>query len=285
MKAHEFLTKFSSHLKRDQALLETMENVARPSVSCQECSEATAAVLKKLGQPVMTNLYYNTVKMLLERISSVMIDHEAIKLLVGYVEDCLKGGNTIDEVGLHPATAGDRGLKLLVMLSVVFPCHFQYADVLEQLMELLKLEDENVAPLVLSVFTFLGKYRCLCEFWSSVFVRDSDGVVADEQFPELMDTLAPICKNLAQTGTPKQAKGAIHCIYKNMPVLHEHLFPDILSSVKDNLCPESPHYRTAIVTLGHIAFNVPERYKVQIKNIVSRKVSWVWECLVCGTHR
>jgi sister-chromatid-cohesion protein PDS5 len=255
VKAHEFLTKFSSHLKRDQALLETMENVARPSVSCQECSEATAAVLKKLGQPVMTNLYYNTVKMLLERISSVMIDHEAIKLLVGYVEDCLKGGNTIDEVGLHPATAGDRGLKLLVMLSVVFPCHFQYADVLEQLMELLKLEDENVAPLVLSVFTFLGKYRCLYE-----------------QFPELMDTLAPICKNLAQTGTPKQAKGAIHCIYKNMPVLHEHLFPDILSSVKDNLCPESPHYRTAIVTLGHIAFNVPERYKVQIKNIVSRKI-------------
>jgi sister-chromatid-cohesion protein PDS5 len=49
VKAHEFLTKFSSHLKRDQALLETMENVARPSVSCQECSEATAAVLKKIG--------------------------------------------------------------------------------------------------------------------------------------------------------------------------------------------------------------------------------------------
>ncbi|XP_063905730.1 sister chromatid cohesion protein PDS5 homolog B isoform X1 [Zophobas morio] len=255
VKAHEFLTKFSSHLKRDQALLETMETVARPSVSCQECSEATAAVLKKLGQPVMTNLYYNTVKMLLERISSVMIDHEAIKLLVGYVEDCLKGGNTIDEVGLHPATAGDRGLKLLVMLSVVFPCHFHHTDVLEQLMELLKLEDENVAPLVLSVFTFLGKYRCLYE-----------------QFPDLMDNLAPICKNLAQTGTPKQAKGAIHCIYKNMPALHEHLFPDILNSVKENLCPESPHYRTAIVTLGHIAFNVPERYKVQIKNIVSRKI-------------
>ncbi|RZC37489.1 hypothetical protein BDFB_011099 [Asbolus verrucosus] len=273
VKAHEFLTKFSTHLKRDQALLETMENVARPSVSCQECSEATAAVLKKLGQPVMTNLYYNTVKMLLERISSVMIDHEAVKLLVGYVEDCLKGGNTIDEVGLHPATAGDRGLKLLVMLSVVFPCHFQYADVLEQLMELLKLEDENVAPLVLSVFTFLGKYRCLCEFFFLRLFRamSADEIVADEQFPELMDALAPVCKNLAQTGTPKQAKGAIHCIYKNMPALHEQLFPDILNSVKENLCPDSPHYRTAIVTLGHIAFNVPERYKVQIKNIVSRK--------------
>lgn len=164
VKAHEYLTKFSNHLKRDNSLMEQFDIVVKPSVSCKECSEATAAVLRKLGPPVMTNLYYNTVKMLLERISSVMIDHEAIKLLVGYVEDCLRGGNCIEEIGLHPATAGDRGLKLLVMLSVVFPTHFQYPDVLEQLMELLKLEDENIAPLVLSVFTFLGKYKCLCKY-------------------------------------------------------------------------------------------------------------------------
>lgn len=166
VKAHEFLSKFSAHMKRDNALLETMETVARPSVSCHECSEATAAVLKKLGQPVMTNLYYNTVKMLLERISSVMVDHDAIRLLVGYVDDCLRGGNTIEEVGLHPATAGDRGLKLLVMLSCVFPSHFHHSDVLTQLLELLNLEDDNVAPLVLSVFTFLGKYKCLCKYIS-----------------------------------------------------------------------------------------------------------------------
>lgn len=164
VKAHEFLTKFSTHLKRDNNLLELMETVARPSVSCKECSEAMAAVLKKLGQPIMTNLYYNTVKMLLERISSVMVDHEAISLLIGYVKDCLCGGNTIEEVGLHPATAGDRGLKLLVMLSCVFPSHFHHSDVLEQLMDFLRLEDNgNIAPLVLSVFTFLGKYKCLCK--------------------------------------------------------------------------------------------------------------------------
>lgn len=163
VKAHEFLSKFSNHLRRDNALLEAMDTVARPSVSCQECSDATQTVLKKLGQPVMTNLYYNTVKMLLERVSSVMIDHEAIRILVRYVDDCLRAGNTIDEVGLHPTTAGDRGLKLLVMLSFVFPSHFHHADVLEQLLELLQLEDESVAPLVLSVFTFLGRYKCLCK--------------------------------------------------------------------------------------------------------------------------
>lgn len=50
-----------------------------------------SSVLKKLGQPVMTNLYYNTVKMLLERVSSVMIDHDSLLILVGYVEGAVKG--------------------------------------------------------------------------------------------------------------------------------------------------------------------------------------------------
>jgi len=79
------------------------------------------------------------------------------------VEDCLRGGNSIEEIGLNPATAGERGLKLLVMLSVVFPSHFHHSDILEDLMDLLRLDDVNVAPLVLSVFTFLGKYKCLCK--------------------------------------------------------------------------------------------------------------------------
>lgn len=88
-----------------------------------------------------------------------------------------------------------------------------------------------------------------------------------------MDRLAPICKELAETGTPKQAKGAIRCIYINLPDLHGTLFPSILEAIKEHLNPDSAHYRTAIVTLGHIAFNVPDLCKVQIKNIISRKVS------------
>lgn len=95
-----------------------------------------------------------------------------------------------------------------------------------------------------------------------------------------MDQLAPICKEFAETGTPKQAKGAIRCIYVNLPDLHSTLFPSILETIKENLCPESPYYRTAIVTLGHIAYNVPELCKVQIKNIVSRKVNHF-----CNTKR
>lgn len=80
MKVQEFLQKFSTHMKKDTRLLQEMETIVQPNVSCKECAETITKVLKKLGQPVMTNLYYNTIKMLLERVSSVMIDEEAIRV-------------------------------------------------------------------------------------------------------------------------------------------------------------------------------------------------------------
>lgn len=42
----------------------------------------------------MTNVYYNTIKMLLERVSSVMIDHESLQILISYVEGAVKGTDT-----------------------------------------------------------------------------------------------------------------------------------------------------------------------------------------------
>ncbi|XP_034247341.1 sister chromatid cohesion protein PDS5 homolog B [Thrips palmi] len=254
VKAQEFLARFSTNLLKDQSLLIGMESVLRPDISCKDCAETTSLMLKKLGQPIMTNLYYNTVKLLLERISSVMVDQQALKILVGYVEDCLKGGNLIEEVGLHPNTAGERGLKLLVMLSYVFPSHFLHKDILSHLISFLDLEDE-VAPLVLSVLTFVGKFRPI-----------------GEQFPEIAETLIPTCKRLSVEGTPKQAKQAIRCLYVNVTNNQDQLFAEILEKVKEHLEPTSEHYRTAIVALGHIAYNLPEKNPVQIKNIVSRKI-------------
>lgn len=37
------------------------------------------------------------------------------QVLIGYVLDCLKGGNVIEEVGLNPNNAGEKGLRLLVV--------------------------------------------------------------------------------------------------------------------------------------------------------------------------
>lgn len=86
MKVQEFLQKFSNHMKKDARLLQEMETIVQPNVSCKECADTITKVLKKLGQPVMTNLYYNTIKMLLERVSSVMIDEEAIRVSLSSVK-------------------------------------------------------------------------------------------------------------------------------------------------------------------------------------------------------
>lgn len=142
------------------------------------------------------------------------------------------------------------------MLSFAFGPHFMHNDILMQLVQFLDLEDEMVAPLVLSIFTFLGKYRPLCD-------------VA----PEIMNLMAPICKNFSETGTPKQAKQAIRCLFVNMPNIHDTIFPEIIERIKNTLTPTSEYYRTSIVTLGHIAYNLPEKYQAQIKSLVSRKVS------------
>ncbi|XP_014204642.1 sister chromatid cohesion protein PDS5 homolog B-A isoform X2 [Copidosoma floridanum] len=255
MKVQEFLQKFSAHLKKEQALMQSMETILSPTVTCKDCAEAISSVLKKLGQPIMTNLYYNTIKMLLERVSSVTIDEEAIKVLIGYVLDCLKGGNVIEEVGLNPNNAGEKGLRLLLMLSFVFAPHFLHDHILEQLVQFLELDDEMVAPLVLSIFTFLGKYKPLCEV-----------------SPEIMEQLLPICKTYSESGTTKQAKQAVRCLFVNMINSHDQIFPEIIETIKNNLTPTSENYRTAIVALGHIAYNLPEKYHSHIKSMVSRKI-------------
>ncbi|CAG4939387.1 unnamed protein product [Colias eurytheme] len=257
VKAQEFLNQFSEHMKKAPELLQGMETILNPNVSCEVCVRTTSSVLKKLGQPVMTNIYYNTVKMLLERVSSVMVDHDSLLILVGYVEGAVRGTDTsiAEECGIDIKKAAERGLKLLVMLSFVFPAHFLHEDVLNRLTSLLELDDETIAPHILAALTFLGKYRPLGEACSSLFPK-----------------LISLCKAYAEVGTPKQAKNAVRCLFVNVPEQRSQIFTEILETLKTTLSPQSEHYRTAIVTLGHIAHNLPDNFPVHIKNIVSRKI-------------
>ncbi|BET00337.1 PDS5, Hypothetical protein cohesion maintenance, homolog [Nesidiocoris tenuis] len=269
VKAQEFLGKFSQAMFRDQTLLQGMEVVMKPDITCKECAETTSLILKKLGQPIMTNLYYNTVKMLLERTSSVMVDRESIYILVEYVEDCLKNGNMIEEIGLHPNTAGEQGLKILVLLAYVFPIFFYSQDTMNKIVGLIDLEGENTAPLVMEILVFLGKYKH--------FVGQR---MADD-FPEQMTSFIPKVKEYSMIGTPKQAKQAVRCLFINLGS-NDSIFNEILDKLRENLNPESPHYLTSIVALGHLAHNLPEKFPVHIKNIVSRKI--VKELLVKNTE-
>lgn len=262
IKALEFLTKFSAHMRKDSTLLRGMDIILKKDVTCKECADTMAGVLKKLGQPIMTNLYYNTIKMLLERIASVMVDKDAVEILVGLVEDCIRGGEAATEVGLPPDLAGVRGLKLLGVLAYVFSAHFLYDSTLRHMITLLSFDTEHTAPYILKAFTYLGRYRPLID-----------------SHPTVLQELAPICKDFAISGTPKQAKHAVRCIFVNSQRTDDELipssidiFPDIVESFKQSLNPESESYRTAIVCLGHVAYNMPQKFLAQIKNIVARKV-------------
>ena len=98
------------------------------------------------------------------------------------VKDAPINGPIIDELGLNPENASERGLRLLFVLSFVFPSHFMYRylyystlywaesrrnilcrDVLKELLSMLGNQEDSVAPLVLSILTFIGKHKPINE--------------------------------------------------------------------------------------------------------------------------
>ena len=257
VKVMEFIKKLSQHMSQDEAMLKLMESVTQPEISCKESFEAVNQILKKLGAPIMTNLYYGTVKQLLERISSVMVDREAIQFLVKLIRDAVDPKKTVvEEMGLDPETAGERGLRLLFVLSFVFPSHFMYKDIIKELLNMLGNAANYVAPLVLHILSFIGKHKPI-----------------QTSFSELQAILRKICVQFVKLGTPKQAKQAIKCMYMNTVENQEQVFTEILETIKENLNGEKgKSYLTAIVALGHLANSLPDKFPVQIKNLVSRKI-------------
>lgn len=177
---------------------------------------------------------------------------------VQYVEECLKNenGNLAKDIGIDPESAGEKGLRLLFVLAFGFPAHFMSDDVLSRLVNILSLDsqDHNVSAMVLCILTFVGKYRSL-----------------ETEFAHITSQLVPICEKLATEGTTKQAKHAMRCLHVNI-ANQEEVFSKILESLKESLVTSSPHCRTSIVTLGHMALLLPERFTIPIKNVVSRKI-------------
>jgi sister-chromatid-cohesion protein PDS5 len=299
VKAQEFLLKFSLHLRNNPQLLKEMEIILKKDVACKECADTIGQVLKKLGQPVLTNQYFNTIKIMLNRIASLIIDRSGLEILLALNEKCLvadenqncfqktKNGNWSDEdddeekpknsnsviEDLPTSVAAERGLKLLAVLSYIFPAHFQDPEILKKMVDLLAHEKEYVAPNVLKAFCYLGRYKSLME-----------------SYPEIVVELAPICKEYVLSGTPKQAKHAIQAMfintqqhlqqsYNNFSATEDNeklkkidIFQEIVESFNQTLNSSNDHYRTAIVSLGHIAYNLPEKYNIQFKNIISRKI-------------
>uniref|UniRef100_A0A1I8NDQ3 Uncharacterized protein n=1 Tax=Musca domestica TaxID=7370 RepID=A0A1I8NDQ3_MUSDO len=268
LKASEFIGKFSTNMRKDPTLLRYMEIILKRDVSCKECADTMSLLLKKLGTPIMTNLYYQTVKMLVERIASVMIDKESLGILIGLIEECMRGGDIVKEIGLPADEAGEQGLKLLTALSYLFSPHFFTDKSLRHLISLLSYDNDYSAPLILKSLTHLGRYKPLISVDSAI-----------------LEELAPVCKDFAVEGTPKQAKHAVRCIFVNTQAQlnggTEHLdspktvhpiFHEIMDNLRITLKPNCPQQRTKVVTMGHIAYNMPRAFAEKIKNMIARRI-------------
>ncbi|KAL7049487.1 hypothetical protein ACKWTF_003718 [Chironomus riparius] len=296
LKSQEYIIKFSAHLRKDKAILKDMDTMLRRDVDNKSCAEAMSSILKKLGTPIMTNIYYNTVKIMLSRIASVMIDRENIEVLIQLIEgqlhlatklqkidddenedpeiDARKTSNVLlENLKLRPEDTSAKGLNLLTVLIYLFPAHFLHESVLRSMMSLLgSFELDFVSASVFKALTHLGRFKPLIE-----------------SHLEVMEDLAPICKDFATNGTAKQAKHAIRCLFVNSNStmiekededsngkrIKKHIdavFQEIVDETNKNLQADCEHYRTAIVAFGHIAYNLPERFNIPLKNIVSRKI-------------
>ncbi|KAL3879117.1 hypothetical protein ACJMK2_031429 [Sinanodonta woodiana] len=238
------------HLLRDDKKLQSFfKMLVSPDCTCKKAQDIVKEVLKKLGgnNASPQNPLYNTVKYLLERIASVMIDTAAIDLLVKHVDETVRSLGSLTE-GID--NAGEKGVKLLLALSTVFPNSFKSEETFEILLTFLKDDEEVVVDTALQIFTTTGQNLHAAH-------------------PNIYSSLLPVLQSLAKIGTPKQSKHAIRCINavaQNKEAILSHVF----EHVKNHINPDSANYITSIVALGHIAQLCPEQFLSEIKTIVSK---------------
>ena len=82
--AAEFIGQLADDLIHDDEMLSSLKTIVDADVSCGGCADAVVQLLKKLGPPLVTDPYFYTVKLLMDRICSVLVDKDAIEYLVRY---------------------------------------------------------------------------------------------------------------------------------------------------------------------------------------------------------
>ncbi|XP_054724365.1 sister chromatid cohesion protein PDS5 homolog B-A-like [Uloborus diversus] len=251
IKCQEYLKKFFGMLQNSNRLRSYMDTILKGSATCSDIELSVKEVLKSLGLPVQTNSFYMIVKQMLERVAPVMIDLAGIKQLILYIKDSLLGPGDIDiQLGLF--NSAERGLHLLQILSSIFPGAFCNNYVFEELLNILRVDDENAVDLTILTFSNIG-------------------YVLEGQYPNICGRLQPMLERFIENGTVKQAKHAVGCL--NVMVTNkERVFGQIIDRLKTSLTLHSEYFRTALVSLGHIALLCPDLFGMQIKSIVSKVV-------------
>lgn len=251
IKCQEYLRKFFGLLQNNNRLRCHMDTILKGSATCSEIEYSVKEVLKSLGLPVQTNSFYMIVKQMLERVAPVMIDLAGIKQILHYIRDSLLHAGDLDiQLGLF--NSAERGLHLLQILSAIFPGAFCNSAVFEELLNFLRVEEEIPVDTTILIFTNIGH-------------------MLEVQSPQICSRLQPLLEHFIENGTVKQAKHAVACL--NVIVANkERTFGQIIDRLKMSLTLQSEYFRTALVSLGHIAYLCPDLFGMQIKSIVSKVV-------------
>ncbi|XP_064481267.1 sister chromatid cohesion protein PDS5 homolog B-like [Ornithodoros turicata] len=251
VKAQEYLMKFCNVLENNQRLRIHMNNVLQGGASCAEAERSVKEVLKALGYPVQTNSFYMIIRQMLERVAPVMVDHTGVKQVLSYVRDSLLGPGDID-LQLGVTSSANRGLRLLHILSLVFPAAFVGDEVYNQLLGFLSSDDEAATELTLQILTHVG-------------------TEIDQRYPNIALRLLPVVQNFVENGSVRQAKYAVACL-NTIVTNKERIFSQVIDHLKQHFTLESQYFRTALVSLGHISMHCPDLFGAQIKSIVSKVV-------------
>lgn len=250
-KANDHMKKFAMLLKDDKRMRQFVKTLVGPDCNSQKAQELVKEILKKLGGPGpgQHNLFYNSIKSLMERIAPVMFDAAAIEMLVKHVDETVRGLGIITD-GID--SAAEKGVRLLVALSSVYPHYFKTEETFELLLSFLKHDDEAVADLTIQIFISVGKSL-------------------QSEHPNIYTVLLPILQRSAKLGNPKQSKHAIKCI-SIVCQKKETILNQVFEYVKKSLTPESANFITSIVALGHIAKMCPTEFAADVKAIVSKTI-------------
>jgi len=251
LKPNEYLKKLNLILKDDGRLRMLMKTLVGTSCTCKKAEDIVKEILKKIGCTAGTpNILYQLVKTLLERVAPVMVDALAVDHLVLAVSELVAGVE--EELSNMVDAAEQKGVKLLLTLSVFFPHYFKSVEIFENFVSFVKNDDDIVSDLALQILTNTGSHLHM-------------------DHPEVYSSLVPILINLAKFGSPRQAKHALRCI-NTICINKEQAITNIFENLQGALDPDNANYITAIVSLGHIAQLFPQLFASEIKSIVSKVI-------------
>ncbi|KAG1710427.1 Sister chromatid cohesion protein PDS5 B [Nymphon striatum] len=238
VKCQEYLKKFCGLMTQNTVVRSHMETIVRGDVTCREAESSVKEVLKACGMPVMTNSFYTTIKQLLERVAPMVIDKDGVLSVIDNVEKC---------VNLKP---GEHPKVVTEILAQKVPASRQAVRGLQLLLTLTSVfpmvfqNEEVFAPLLRLLDC---SEHAITELSLRIITNIGDHLEND--YPNIGARLMPILHNFRSTWKCKAGQ-----------------------NLKNYLTLDSKYFRTALVSIGQIAYLCADNFGNIIKTVVYKLV-------------